>query len=92
MGVILGCAFRAPARLVAFLAEARLVAFLAEARFIAFLADAGRLRARRILPGRLTERRGDARLAERLACLARFAPFFAFLLFRFAIGFFLSEP
>jgi hypothetical protein len=44
------------------------------------------------LLGRLTERLADARFAARRAGLVRFAAFFAFFRFRFAIGFILSQP
>jgi hypothetical protein len=46
----------------------------------------------RFLAVRFADRRAGARLAVRRAGLARFATFFAFELFRFAIASILSEP
>jgi hypothetical protein len=59
---------------------------------LAFLAAATCRRAGRFLADRFADRLADGRLAARRAGLARFAAFFAFKLFRFAIASILSEP
>jgi hypothetical protein len=56
-----------------------------------FLADRVAFRADRLADG-LADRLADGRRAARRAGLARFAAFFAFELFRFAIASILSEP
>ncbi|HEV2985282.1 MAG TPA: hypothetical protein VGX46_12890 [Vicinamibacterales bacterium] len=62
------------------------------ARGLTAFEDADRRTDFRLLLGRLTERLADTRFAARRPGLARFAVFFAFLAFRFAIGFILSQP
>jgi hypothetical protein len=57
-----------------------------------FLRGAGFRVGGRLRLTRLVERRALGRFAARRAGLARFAAFFAFGLFRFAIAFILSEP
>jgi hypothetical protein len=59
---------------------------------VRFLAVATGRRGGRFLTDRFADRLADGRLAARRAGLARFAAFFAFELFRFAIASILSEP
>jgi hypothetical protein len=62
------------------------------ARLLTAFEDAVRRPDCLLLLGRLTERLADTRFAARRGGLVRFAAFFAFFDFRFAIAFILSQP